>query len=358
MTSSYPRHVRLFAIGLAATVVLSVVAFHALHRDDAPAAPPIELRIAQSLGAAFNEQLDARLDVFRKAHPEIRVAVRYEPEEHEVPTGTSLTLGGSGTEAQFAGDYVVLVFNRRLTPSAPPSWAALIAHSLRLKSQGRVEHGIAIPDESYGVLPLLAHAFDAGSTASAEEAFGLLIELQFARRLVPFDCPTDCVVRMFRERKAAFGIVGEWRLAELERALGSELGVAALPDLPSGVQTRTLRRSYGARTALRLPDRERAAAREVVAFLSDSVRTNALAGYGKPALPLVLPAPNDTSNPAGVRRLLVTRSDAVNATTYARQEALVAPIWRDLRAGKTLASQAARALVDARGASAVAQDVP
>ncbi|WNG50479.1 extracellular solute-binding protein [Archangium minus] len=322
----------------------------------APSTSPVELSIAQSVGADFNGPLEELLRPFLEQHPEVRLSVRYDAHAREGSDGAArgphLALRVSNGPATpggvplFASDYVVLAYNRDLVPEAPKTWRDIIAHGYTLKEKGTVPYGIVLAEEMHSLLPFFGDLFQAGGPGdTTREAFALLSDLRFKYGLTPGACLSECVVQVFKEGRAPFAVIGEWRLPELRSALGGKLGLTAIPALPgSGARVRPVQRVYALFRAGEAPKRELEAADALLRFVEKESASRLMATLGKAAL-----QPVAASASAEELALAAASVDAVEVpeARVRAAEAALAPIWEQFATGRLSAEGAARSLVAA-----------
>jgi ABC-type glycerol-3-phosphate transport system substrate-binding protein len=346
------RHSWWLAGGLVCIAALAAFLF-VRNRRAAKVTPTRVVTLAQSVAPDFTPALEALLAPYRASHPDTTVTVRYEPypkpELHAHDALVALRPLASEVEGEplFVGNYVVLAYDRKRVSAAPGTWPELVAKA-REATRAGAELGVALPEEAYTLLPFFGSALlgpSENAEAATREAFSFLFDLRFGSDLTPHMCPSECAVRLFRERRTPFLLAGEWRIAELRGALGDDLGLARVPQLAAGAPLRSPRTLYGlVRPSDATPD-AKAASDALVTYLKSDGRDRLLAETGKLPYPL---RRDHGPREAELAELVAEGSVAASRDAVESATRRLATIWEPFAAGALGPNEAARRLVDAR----------
>jgi ABC-type glycerol-3-phosphate transport system substrate-binding protein len=355
----------------------AVTGAYVAHRRGKPSVP-VEITLSESVSADFAGRVDELLKPYLATHPDVRVRVRFDPtprggvasakEAHvalramteEERRGESPKEAGTKGEAAkpprpaplFAADFVVLAYNRALVGAAPREWSQIVSIATDLKEKKRVAYGFALPDDPYVVLPFFAGSFwpapSIDPEAAARDAFSLLSDIRFSHGLTPHACASECATHLFEEAKVPFVMIGEWRLPELRRALGDDLGVTAVPPLPAThAKLASASHVYGLFRAGDATDAEARAADDMVRYLSKDCRSQLFPVLGKVPYPF---AATDDARGRAEAEVIAVASDQgadVSPARVARALGVLDPVWADFTEGTIGASVASARLSQA-----------
>lgn len=135
------------------------------------------------------------------------------------------------------GNHLMLFYNRRYVSTPAKNWQQLLAQKSEFDKQG-----IATIGWNYTEMYWFAgfyNTFGGRMTRGQEvtlaepamqEALNFYKGLS-VQGLVSAACTYDCGYREFMEGKVAYSINGEWSIADFERRLGDDLGIALIPKI-------------------------------------------------------------------------------------------------------------------------------
>lgn len=164
--------------------------------------------------------------------------------------GAAQVSGSTYGVPMFAGNHLMLMYNKSLVETAPDTWEELVATAKAIEEANPDIQGFAYNlNEPFWFLPYV-HGFG-GSVFDEEgnfvldsqawvDAYQFVSDLKFVHEVVPTECDADCADGLFKEGSAAMILNGDWAIAgyldtEQAPALGADnLGLAPWPALPSG----------------------------------------------------------------------------------------------------------------------------
>lgn len=216
----------------------------------------VNIRILQTRSASFTADLEKILARLPMAHQGIQIEVLYrDAASRPFPDFDGLiTEGGTlrmlqeseevSTDAipLFEEGYQVLYYNKKMTQAVPKTWDELIGQTVVQASQSLDRFGLAMSSEAFAVFPFVARGFldeqgknrQALQTVFLKEGVEALKTLRYTFSLTPRDCSAECTAQIFLQGKAPFALAGEWRWREFSQKLGTDLGMAPLPQMESG----------------------------------------------------------------------------------------------------------------------------
>ncbi|MDQ7772037.1 MAG: extracellular solute-binding protein [Elusimicrobiales bacterium] len=138
------------------------------------------------------------------------------------------------------GNHLMLFFNRKYSPEAPATTEELFKFCREKAPAFRLDYCIAFDmGEPFWLMPWLG-AFGGWpldnktptlDTPAMLAAINFYLDLKYAKKAVPPECDYNCMDSLFKERKAAFIINGDWAISTYSNLLGKDLGVAVIPKL-------------------------------------------------------------------------------------------------------------------------------
>ncbi len=138
----------------------------------------------------------------------------------------------------FFSEAYVIFYDREKIPLLPRALQDIEKTVAPFNDPYRGFFGVALAEDSASFLLFLTAgnfftvaAKKADKSLAIKRAFETLQDLQFLEALVPHHCSAECVVRIFRERRAPLAIAPLEHLHEFQKVLGDRLGLAPLPTL-------------------------------------------------------------------------------------------------------------------------------
>jgi maltose/maltodextrin transport system substrate-binding protein/arabinogalactan oligomer/maltooligosaccharide transport system substrate-binding protein len=161
----------------------------------------------------------------------------------------AFTYDGKLVGVPYQVEAIALYYNKDLVPEPPKTMAEAIEISMKLKAEGKVDQGIAIPTDPYHTYPLFTSygGFVFGRDANGNydpnqvglDSEGMLKGAKELDRLVKEGIFSASVgygeaADLFKKGRLAMWVTGPWELGNI-RAAGINYGVAAIPafDGPS-----------------------------------------------------------------------------------------------------------------------------
>ncbi|GDY24319.1 hypothetical protein AHAT_02090 [Agarivorans sp. Toyoura001] len=135
------------------------------------------------------------------------------------------------------GNHLMLFYNRRLVKEPITTWQSLLEQKDQFD-----EAGVAAIGWNYSEMYWFAGFYN---TFGGRMTRGKLVTLNdppmndalnfykslATRGLVSSECTYDCGYKDFIEGKVAYAINGEWAVADFEKHLGDDLGIALIPNI-------------------------------------------------------------------------------------------------------------------------------
>lgn len=157
-------------------------------------------------------------------------------ELEDVALGSSKVNGVSRGIPIIFGNHLVLYYNKSFISEPATNWESLLAQKETLSGNTSLIGWNYM--EMYWLIPFLG-AFDSFPFLNNQVMLntpGMVQALQWYRsfldkKLVEQNCDHDCSMEKFKNRRLAYLINGTWAFRALSEELGSDLGVALLPDL-------------------------------------------------------------------------------------------------------------------------------
>lgn len=135
------------------------------------------------------------------------------------------------------GNHLMLFYNRRYVSSPAKTWQDLLAQKAEFDQQGIATIGWNYTEMYWfaGFYNTFGGRMTRGQEVTLNEP-AMQDALNFYkslsnRGLVSAACTYDCGYRDFIEGKVAYSINGEWSIADFERRLGDDLGIAVIPKI-------------------------------------------------------------------------------------------------------------------------------
>ncbi len=167
--------------------------------------------------------------------------------EFDQTTIRALTVGGKLYGLPMFAESVAMVYNRKLVPTAPATWADFLKVAKRNTDASAGRYGF-LTDLSnaymnYGFFSAYgAYVFgdqdgtldvrDIGlNNSGARKALSLMNDLRFKDRLVPADMTGDKVKAAFLKGNAAMIVTGPWDMGDIKKA-GINYGITSVPMPP------------------------------------------------------------------------------------------------------------------------------
>ncbi|BBN94852.1 putative maltose ABC transporter, periplasmic component [Deinococcus grandis] len=167
--------------------------------------------------------------------------------EFDQTTIRALTVGGKLYGLPMFAESVALVYNRKLVPTAPATWADFLKVAKRNTDASAGRYGF-LTDLSnaymnYGFFSAYgSYVFgdqdgtldvrDIGlNNSGARKALSLMNDLRFKDRLVPADMTGDKVKAAFLKGNAAMIVTGPWDMGDIKKA-GITYGITSVPMPP------------------------------------------------------------------------------------------------------------------------------
>ncbi|MFA6029579.1 MAG: extracellular solute-binding protein [Elusimicrobiota bacterium] len=162
------------------------------------------------------------------------------------PVVEAITLDGKTWGVPMSnGNHLMLFYNRSFVPEAPKSMSELYDLCGRIQQKGAgsadartVQHCLAFfLNEPFWLAPWLG-AFGGWpidgrtptlDTPAMRRTLAFILDLKDKRKIVPQECDYNCMDALFKERKAAMIINGDWALSTYETQLGKDFGAARIP---------------------------------------------------------------------------------------------------------------------------------
>lgn len=168
--------------------------------------------------------------------------------EFDQTTIRALTVGGKLYGLPMFAESVALVYNRKLVPTAPATWADFLKVAKRNTDASAGRYGF-LTDLSnaymnYGFFSAYgSYVFgdqdgtldvrDIGlNNSGARKALSLMNDLRFKDRLVPADMTGDKVKAAFLKGNAAMIVTGPWDMGDIKKA-GITYGITSVPMPPA-----------------------------------------------------------------------------------------------------------------------------
>ncbi|HAH05598.1 MAG TPA: sugar ABC transporter substrate-binding protein [Elusimicrobia bacterium] len=138
------------------------------------------------------------------------------------------------------GNHLMMFFNRKFAPKAPETSDEL-AHWCDANAR---RHGLSscwafFMGEPFWLAPWLG-AFGGwpieGRTPTLDtqpmrDTLKFILDLKFKKKHIPMECDYNCMDALFKERKVAFIVNGDWAISTYQKELGKDFGVAKIPKL-------------------------------------------------------------------------------------------------------------------------------
>ncbi|MBI4676059.1 MAG: extracellular solute-binding protein [Elusimicrobia bacterium] len=140
------------------------------------------------------------------------------------------------------GNHLMLMYNKRLSPTAPRTTDELFAFcETKAKAKAlKLDYCMAFNlGEPFWLMPWLG-AFggwpidDKTPTLDTKpmlDAVSLVVDLIYKKKYVPMECEYNCTDTLFKEGKVAFIINGDWAISTYRDKFGKDFGVAKIPKL-------------------------------------------------------------------------------------------------------------------------------
>lgn len=207
------------------------------------------------------------------------------------------------------GNDLVLMYNKKLVPTAPKSFEEVIALSKKLKAAGKVDYGFVFNQtEPFFTLPFLkafgGEVFDNSAaknpkvtldTPAMKNMLTWMVALK-TDGVMPKECDYNQADSMFKQGKAAFIENGPWSFGDYAKAIGSaNLGIIALPSI-AGKYPAPYAASKGytiSKSVLNNADKKAAVAKFVIYMTSGPAQVKMVAAHNQ--APTILTA---AKNPA------------------------------------------------------------
>jgi maltose-binding protein MalE len=171
------------------------------------------------------------------------------------------------------GNHLMLVYNRKLVPTAPRTGEEFVAIAKKLTHDG--QYGFVMETtEPYWLAPFLAGyggwvMDEAGNptldTPAMRRALGYLADLKNRQHLMPRESNYQNAHTLFQEGKAAMIVNGPWSWADYRKA-GIDIGIAPLWTLPGGGRAAPMIASKGFSINVNCPNEQLAAVVDFVTF--------------------------------------------------------------------------------------------
>ena len=137
------------------------------------------------------------------------------------------------------GNHLMMFYNKSLAPQPPKTTAELFAYCDRQTKALKLDHCMAVfLGEPFWLVPWLGayggRVIDGRTptldTPAMRKAIDFTLELK-RRGYIPSECDYNCMDALFKEKKVAFIINGDWAISTYEGQLKGDLGVAMIPKL-------------------------------------------------------------------------------------------------------------------------------
>ena len=141
------------------------------------------------------------------------------------------------------GNHLMLFYNKRMVKSPPETMDDVHAFCEARTKALSLDHCWAIHlGEPFWLMPWLGAyggwPIDGRTptldTQAMRDALALMRDLKDVRKEIPPECDYNCMDVLFKERKVAFIVNGDWAIAVYQKVLGDELGAARIPRLSRG----------------------------------------------------------------------------------------------------------------------------
>ncbi|MBI5243578.1 MAG: extracellular solute-binding protein [Elusimicrobia bacterium] len=157
------------------------------------------------------------------------------------PVVDAITLDGHSWGVPLSnGNHLMLFYNKKYLPKAPETSDELArfcdsrAKSLKLSSCWAFFMG-----EPFWVMPWLgaygSWPIDGRTptldTQAMRDTLNFILDLKFKKKHIPMECDYNCMDALFKERKVAAIINGDWALGTYAQQLGKDFGAAKIPRL-------------------------------------------------------------------------------------------------------------------------------
>lgn len=138
------------------------------------------------------------------------------------------------------GNHLMLFFNKKIVSAPPETTDELFALCESPEIKKRVQYCIAFDmGEPFWMMPWLS-AFGGWpiegrkptlNTGAMRKAFNFYLDLKYEKKAVPPECDYNCMDSLFKEKKAAFIINGDWAISQYTEVFGGDFGMALIPIL-------------------------------------------------------------------------------------------------------------------------------
>jgi arabinogalactan oligomer/maltooligosaccharide transport system substrate-binding protein len=141
-----------------------------------------------------------------------------------------------------SGNHLMLQFNKKFVPVAPKNTDEMIKIAKDLMASGKVQYGLVYNQiEPFWLAPWLGgfggKVFAADgvtptlNTPEMVKTLQFMADLKTVHKIVPVECDYNAADTLFKEGKAAMIINGDWSLGDYSKILGSDHGVAPIPQI-------------------------------------------------------------------------------------------------------------------------------
>lgn len=238
------------------------------------------------------------------------------PDTFLVRFDSSGVLGWNGQRwlvADQVGNHLAFVYNKKLLPEVPETWAELLP---KLQALTRDTNGDGRNDaygltwnytEPFFFVPFLTGAGgwmmtpDGTPTldnAQTVEAIRFVLALRDRYKVIPGESDYNVAETLFKEGRAAAVINGPWAWAGYGEA-GIDYGIARIPKMPGGRWSAPVTSSKGYSVNVNVPDWKKPYVRDLLVYLTNAPMQAQMAQQLAtiPTLPAVLNSPAVTANP-------------------------------------------------------------